>query len=303
MERGFLSQKESGMRRGVKEKDINRNKKNTFSGTDLSADLEVTLNDDTPVGVASAVQDGVTPSAVNMTVKMGKHKSLDDTTILESFPPLSTPVNTVGNAPDENLLKEDVSTVPVWVKLYGVPVTAFNEDGLNTIATKLGAGERKNVKKPSQISQGVLVNNDVKFGTNGETTNLVNNEAISNGSSFMNIDNDGEFASNTPVGEKIDKIKRQICEDKLRLLDNDGNPLVPLGIMESDSEVDVVFDETDNLGISTNGKDESDKGYGTNSLLEQWMDSYLNNDDYDPYDDDMYKNHDLSEQMSLFVMI
>ncbi|GJX62245.1 Rop guanine nucleotide exchange factor 5 [Tanacetum coccineum] len=40
--------------------------------------------------------------------------------------------------PDKNLLKEDVSTVPVWVKLYGVPVTAFSNDGLSAIATKLG---------------------------------------------------------------------------------------------------------------------------------------------------------------------
>ncbi|GJU67219.1 retrotransposon protein, putative, ty1-copia subclass [Tanacetum coccineum] len=40
--------------------------------------------------------------------------------------------------PDVNLLKEDVSTVAVWVKLYGVPVTAFSEDGLSAIATKLG---------------------------------------------------------------------------------------------------------------------------------------------------------------------
>ncbi|GKF21358.1 retrotransposon protein, putative, ty1-copia subclass, partial [Tanacetum coccineum] len=39
--------------------------------------------------------------------------------------------------PDENLLKEDVSTILVWVKLHGVPVTAFR-DGLSTIATKLG---------------------------------------------------------------------------------------------------------------------------------------------------------------------
>ncbi|GKD39071.1 hypothetical protein Tco_1259278 [Tanacetum coccineum] len=40
--------------------------------------------------------------------------------------------------PDENLLKEDVSTVPVWVKLHGVPIMPFNEDGLSVIATKLG---------------------------------------------------------------------------------------------------------------------------------------------------------------------
>ncbi|GKE83635.1 hypothetical protein Tco_1557377, partial [Tanacetum coccineum] len=145
-----------------------------------------------------------------------------------------------------------------------------------------GAGEKKT---------GVL------FGTNRGTTNLVNDEATSSGSSFMNIDNNGEFASTTPIGEKIDKIEQKICEGKLRLLDNDGNPLVPTGIVESDSEVEVVFDETANLRISTSGKDGSDKGYGTNSLLEQWRDSYQDNDDYGPYDDDMYENQDFSEHL------
>ncbi|GJZ40399.1 cytokinin dehydrogenase 3-like protein [Tanacetum coccineum] len=292
-----------------------------------------------------------------------------------------------------------------WVKLHGVPVTAFSDDGLSAIATKLvtpimldsytsdmcmqswgrssyarvmielradlelkdnivvaipriqeeghytcnvrveyewkpprcssckvfgniheecpkntGAGEKKTVKKPSQTSRGVpvglkmgfkpqkdyrpvpkkpnasssgnkkkameptievsnsnpfdvlnSVDNDVEFGTNGGTTNLVNNEATLSGSSFMNTDNDGEFASNTPI--------------------------VPMGIVESDSEVEVVFDETSNLRISTSGKDGSDKGYGTNRLLEQWRDSYPDNDNYDPYDDDMYENHDLSEHL------
>ncbi|GJW01328.1 cytokinin dehydrogenase 3-like protein [Tanacetum coccineum] len=510
---------------------LNRNKKHTASGISVSTDSEDTMNDDTPIGVASVIREGVTPSVVDMTVKMIKQNSLDDTTVPGSFPPLSKPVTTTaGNAPgkslyanitgkpsgkkvnvrtlytpraydfflgkkveypvvanyvrntwgkyglvrsifssstmlfsfqfnsmdglddmlengpwfiqnnplilkkwhpDENLLKEDVSTVPIWVKLHGVPVTAFSEDGLSVIATKLGTPlmldsytsdmcmqslgrssyarvmiklradvelrdnifvampkitreghytcnicveyewkppryssckvfghiheeclkntslvEKKTVKKPSQTSQGVpvgpkigfkpqkeyrhvpkkpnasssgnkkkgveptievsnsnpfdvlnSVDNDVEFGTNGGTTNLVNNGATSSGSSFMNIDNDGEFASNTPIGEKIDKIERQICEGKLRLLDNDGNPLVPSGIVESDSEVEVVFDETANLRISTSGKDGSDKGYGTNSLLEQWRDSYPDNDDYDPYDDDMYENHDLSEHL------
>ncbi|GKB87837.1 cytokinin dehydrogenase 3-like protein, partial [Tanacetum coccineum] len=301
---------------------------------------------------------------------------------------------------DENISKEDVSNVLVWVKLHGVPITAFSDDGLSAIATKLGtlllldsytsdmymqswgrssyarvmielradvemkenivvampkitkeshytcASEKKTVKKPSQASRGVPVgpkmdfksqkeyrpvtkkpntsssgnkkkgveptikvsnsnpfyvlnsiDNDVEFGTNRGTSNLGNNEATPSGSSFMNIDNDGEFASNTPIGEKIDKIERQISEGKLRLLDNDGNLLVPTGIVENDSEVEVVFDETANLMIPTSGKDRSDKCYGTNSLLEQWRDSYLHNDDYDPYDDDMYKNHYLSEHL------
>nr|GEV63381.1 hypothetical protein [Tanacetum cinerariifolium] len=83
-----------------------------------------------------------------------------------------------------------------------------------------------------------------------------------------------------------------MCLDVISL-----NPLVPMGIVESDSEVEVVFDETANLRISTSGKDGSDKGHGTNSLLEQWRDSYPDNDNYDPYDDDMYENHDLSEYL------
>ncbi|GJS75257.1 cytokinin dehydrogenase 3-like protein [Tanacetum coccineum] len=472
-------------------------KQPAFQEAQWAVQTEDTLNDVSPIGVAFAVREGVTPSVVDMTVEMGKQNSLDDTTVPGSFPPLSTPVSTTaGNAPgkssyanitgkpsgkkvnvrtlftpggngidvvvaypvvanyvrntwgkyglvrsmfssftglfsfqfsfmdgldamlengpwfirnnplilkkwhpDENLLKEDVSIVPVWVKLHGVPVIAFSEDGLSVIATKLGtplmldsytsdmcmqswgrssyarvmvelradvecssckvfghiheectkntsAGEKKTVKKPSHTSRGVpvgpkmgfkpqkeyrpvpkkpnasssgikkkgveptievsnsnpfdvlnSVDNDGEFGTNGGNTNLVNNEATSSGSSFMNIDNDGEFASNTPIGEKIDKIERQIDEGKLRLLDNDGNPLVPTGIMESDSEVEVVFDDTANIRISTSGKDGSDKGYGTNSLLEQWRDFYPDNDDYNPYDDDMYENHDLSEHL------
>nr|GEX75201.1 hypothetical protein [Tanacetum cinerariifolium] len=40
--------------------------------------------------------------------------------------------------PNVNLLQEDVGNVPVWVKLHGIPVKAFSEDGLSDIATKIG---------------------------------------------------------------------------------------------------------------------------------------------------------------------
>ncbi|GKD56487.1 putative reverse transcriptase domain-containing protein [Tanacetum coccineum] len=40
--------------------------------------------------------------------------------------------------PDENLMKEDVGTIPVWVKLHVFHITTFNEDGLSVIANKLG---------------------------------------------------------------------------------------------------------------------------------------------------------------------
>ncbi|GKG59621.1 hypothetical protein Tco_0607249, partial [Tanacetum coccineum] len=50
---------------------------------------------------------------------------------------------------------------------------------------------------------------------------------------------------------------------------DDMNSIVPTGNVDSDSEVEVVFDETANLRISRSGKEGTDKGYGTNSLLEQ----------------------------------
>ncbi|GJU38161.1 hypothetical protein Tco_1186515 [Tanacetum coccineum] len=89
--------------RGVKEKDLNRNKKSTSSGIGVSTDSEDNMNDDTPVGVVFAVQEGVTPSVVDMTIEMGKQNSLDDTTVPKSFSPLSTPVTTTaGNAPGKS---------------------------------------------------------------------------------------------------------------------------------------------------------------------------------------------------------
>ncbi|GJU46036.1 putative reverse transcriptase domain-containing protein [Tanacetum coccineum] len=39
---------------------------------------------------------------------------------------------------DVDLLKEDVGNVLVWVKLYGIPITAFSKDGLRAISMILG---------------------------------------------------------------------------------------------------------------------------------------------------------------------
>ncbi|GJS46190.1 hypothetical protein Tco_0596311 [Tanacetum coccineum] len=39
-------------------------------------------------------------------------------------------------------------------------------------------------------------------------------------------------------------------------------------------------------------------GFGTNSLLEQWRDTYENADyDYDPYDDDMYEGQKIPDKI------
>ncbi|GJV45987.1 nucleotide-diphospho-sugar transferase [Tanacetum coccineum] len=264
----------------------------------------------------------------------------------------------------ENLLKEDVSTVPIWVKLHGVPVTAFNDDSLSVIATKLadwelkdnivvamlrimgeghytcnvrveyewkpprcssckvfghiheecskntGADEKKTIKKPSQISRGVPVGPEMGFkpqkeyrpvpkkpnpSSSGNKKKAVQPTIeVSNSNPFdvlNSVDNEVEFGINGGL--------------LIWLLDNDGNPLVPTGIMESDSKVEVVFDETANLMISTSGKGGSDKGIMVLNRIgwNKWGEFLSDNDDYDPYDYDMYKNYDLFEHLQSIWMI
>nr|GEV52845.1 hypothetical protein [Tanacetum cinerariifolium] len=109
--------------------------------------------------------------------------------------------------PDENLLNEDVSTVPVWVKLYGVPVTAFSEDGLSVIATKLGAGEKKTVKKPSQTSQGVPVGLKMDFKPHKEYCPVPKTSTAS-------------FSAGNPL-KKVKFLGEYNSEDEVASVDND----------------------------------------------------------------------------------
>nr|GEW76805.1 zf-CCHC domain-containing protein/DUF4219 domain-containing protein/UBN2 domain-containing protein [Tanacetum cinerariifolium] len=99
----------------------------------------------------AATKEVFSSPIVDENVVKEKTSSCEETTGLESYPQLPT------QHPDENLLKEDVSTILVWVKIHGVPVTDFSEEGFGAIDTKLGAGETKTIKKPSQTFRGVSV--------------------------------------------------------------------------------------------------------------------------------------------------
>nr|GEX77525.1 hypothetical protein [Tanacetum cinerariifolium] len=69
-----------------------------------------------------------------------QHPKLDGIeAMLESGPWLirNVPLILKKWTPDANIMKEDVSNIPVWVKFHDLPVTAFTEDGLSAIATKL----------------------------------------------------------------------------------------------------------------------------------------------------------------------
>ncbi|GJS51581.1 hypothetical protein Tco_0624943 [Tanacetum coccineum] len=63
-----------------------------------------------------------------------------------------------------------------------------------------------------------------------------------------------------------------------------------------DSEVEEEFNETADYMASTSLKRGSDNVYGTNSLLEQLRETKWD-DAYDPYDDDLYESHDMSDNL------
>ncbi|GKC77003.1 hypothetical protein Tco_1127777 [Tanacetum coccineum] len=110
MERGFLSQKGSRGGRGVKEKSANV--------SNIEVVKEKDINDE---HVAMKVKSPLVEHT--NAVKTGEG----------SYPPLPTR-DLIESRSSE---REDVGNVPVWVKIHGGPVTAFSEDDLSVIATKL----------------------------------------------------------------------------------------------------------------------------------------------------------------------
>ncbi|GJW23012.1 retrotransposon protein, putative, unclassified [Tanacetum coccineum] len=281
IERGFLSQKGSGEGRGVKEKSLKAsNIKVVKDGTVPSIFVEF----------ENAVKEVVSPIAV------------DETVIKERPSPLMENQFIFNNLlilkkwhPDVNLLKEDVGIVPVWVKLHGVLVTAFSEDGLSGIVLGIPVGQKMGFKPTKQVFQPVSkkptantrvnkkknveptkevsksnpfevltsVENDVEFGNNGGNSNLAGQATNSSGSSFWNMD--ASSPSNTPIIEKIDKIEKLIIEGKVTLVDDEGKPLEKVASScDFDSEDEVT--SIDNEIASFLAKND---GYGTQSLLEQ----------------------------------
>nr|GEV48837.1 retrovirus-related Pol polyprotein from transposon TNT 1-94 [Tanacetum cinerariifolium] len=148
MDRGFLSQKGSGVRRGVKEKQVLMADKSAEGEKHVNV-VNAGLESFPTVSKAHGFQslDSNEENMNDVGTTMGPNPA-GNTPAYGFFLGKKVPYPVVANYnnllilkkwhPDENILKEDVSTVSVWVKLHDGPVTAFNEDGLSAIATKLG---------------------------------------------------------------------------------------------------------------------------------------------------------------------
>ncbi|GJW52364.1 retrotransposon protein, putative, ty1-copia subclass [Tanacetum coccineum] len=258
--------------------------------------------------------------------------------------------------PNENLLKEDVSTIPVWVKIYGVPITTFSEDGLSVIATKLGTplmldfytsdmcmqswGRSSYTRAMIELRADVELKDNIVVAmpkTKGEGHYICNIRVeyewkpprfkhhkeykhvpkkstasssgnkkkgveptieVSNANPFevLNLaDNDVDSTSTTPIIDKIKKFEEILTNGQAILMDEVGNPLKKVESPgEYDSEDEVASVDND-MACSLSFER---VGFGTQSLLEQWRDSYGNGDyDEDPYDDDMYKGQDLPQEI------
>nr|GFC04258.1 hypothetical protein [Tanacetum cinerariifolium] len=88
------------------------------------------------------------------------------------------------------------------------------------------------------------VDNDVKFGTNGGNTNLVNNGATSSGSFFMNVDNSS--SSTTLIIDKIEKFKDLLTSGQAILVEKAGYSLKKVEFLgEYDSEDEVASVDND----------------------------------------------------------
>ncbi|GJT23767.1 putative reverse transcriptase domain-containing protein [Tanacetum coccineum] len=174
----------------------------------------------------------------------------------------------------------------------------------------IGAGETKSLKKPSQTPRGVSVGQKVGFKpakqvyqpvfknptANTSRTKKKNmeptKEANSSGSSFSNVNSSS--SSTTLIIKKIDKIEKLIIDGKVTLMDDEVKPLEKVeSSRDYDNEDEVAL--VDNEMASFLARKD---GYGTNSLLEQWKESYENDDyDYDPYDDDMYEGQEIPDKL------
>nr|GEZ39084.1 hypothetical protein [Tanacetum cinerariifolium] len=138
----------------------------------------------------------------------------------------------------------------------------------------IGSDVAKNLTNPRQAPKGVLVGPN---GTNRGTSNLASKEANSSGSSFWNVG--ASNTTNTPIVDRIDKFKKLIIDGKVTLVDDEGKPLKKVDYPDDhDNESEVA--PVDNEMASFMALEWV--GFGTNSLLEQWKDTYENADyDYD----------------------
>ncbi|GJS51129.1 hypothetical protein Tco_0624491 [Tanacetum coccineum] len=159
----------------------------------------------------------------------------------------------------------------IWCSMNGNLPDVSKKNNVSTSGNKKKDVETTiEVSSLNQFDVLNLVENDVDLGTNGWTSNLASKKTNSSGSSL-------------------------IIDGKVTLVDDEGKPLTTMDSLDDHDSKDEVASIDNDMEIFLASKD---VGYGTNSLSEQWKESYGNGDyDYDPYDDDMYEGLDIPDKI------
>ncbi|GJR96153.1 hypothetical protein Tco_0268327 [Tanacetum coccineum] len=180
-------------------------------------------------------------------------------------------------------LSQNTRGVPVGPKIGFKPQKEYRHVPKKPTVSSSG-NKKKCVKHTIEVSNSdpfeVLnsVDNDVELGTNGGTTNLVNNGATSSGSSFMNVDNSS--TGTTPITDKIRKFEELLTSGQAIVVDEADNPLKKVefpGDYDSEDEVASVDNDMARSMAS------EIVCFDTQSLLEQWR-AFVTSVDYDSKD-------------------
>nr|GEV91036.1 hypothetical protein [Tanacetum cinerariifolium] len=178
--------------------------------------------------------------------------------------------------------------VALLVKVQDIPISAFTEDGLSAIATKLGTPMMLDSYASAMCMDSWVRSSYAKalveLGADVELKDTLVVVSSPDGSSPRHL----VIQIRPPLATRINGLERQMLDGKLVLVDDDGKPLKPHFDpvnADSDSEVDMVFSETTSFMASMSSKvnksSKSGSGTGNKSLYKTWKETCK-----EPYDDD-----------------
>nr|GEX09401.1 hypothetical protein [Tanacetum cinerariifolium] len=223
----------------------------------------------------------------------------------------------------------------IWVKLHGVHVTAFSEDNLIVITTKLGTPLMFDSYTSDTCMQSwgrsSYVRSMIEIQTDMELKDTIDKCPKNIGSNVAkNLKKLSQAPRGVSVGPKVGfkplkQVYRHVskknnantsCNKKKDVKSekkvSNPNPFDVLNSVENDVDLDdegKPMEKVDYPG-DHNSEDEvklvdnemasflasKRVDYGTNRLLEYWKKTYENVDyDHDPYDDDMYEGQEIHD--------
>ncbi|GKA73912.1 hypothetical protein Tco_0780214 [Tanacetum coccineum] len=188
------------------------------------------------------------------------------------------------------------------VKLHGVPVTAFSEDGLSAIATKLGTPIMLDSYTYDMCMQSWGRSSHarvmIEFRVDVE---LRDNIVVA----MPKIKGEGYYTCNIRVEYEWQPPRCACCKVFGHVYEECPKN-IGAGVtknLKKTSQTPKGIPVGRKMGFKpkqvfqTVSKKSTANTFGKKEELEQWRDSYPDNDDYDMYDDDMYENHDMSEHL------